>query len=385
MSDMSNFFGGSGPSGFLTYVFYINSTTYTPQIDMWARVTCVGGGGGGGAAATTDTTGNVQLAMGGCAGGFVQKVLQLSAGTTYTLTIGSGGAGGDVSDSTASWSTQNGSDGTATTFSGTGITSIVADGGLRGRASITDPNSVGEVIELLSRTAQGGSGGDVINLGGVGGEVRYTSDSATDDDITFATGGGAVNCYGHPAGICDSGKIDVYRPTYDSIKYATGGAGVGGQSGSIITVNSPTSSNDGVTGAGGSVGSGSDRSSPSSTFASGSGVGTGLATLSVLSPQGAGGISSLSTATVTDGEPGGGGGANLQQATNTAAGNGGAFGGGGASTNYVYQNGSNRGGNGTFGGGGGAVSVQAAASPTTVTGGNGGGGLIYIEFLAGEA
>lgn len=84
------------------------------------NVLAVGGGGGGGG--TTGSSGNLQLAGGGGGGGVYDGPLAVTPGTTYTVTIGTGGAG-------ATSGTGASSNGTNTTF-GSILTAPGGQGGV---------------------------------------------------------------------------------------------------------------------------------------------------------------------------------------------------------------------------------------------------------------
>ena len=89
------------------------------------------------------------VATGGGAGGFSQSLLDLKSATTYTATLGAGGAGGD---SPVDGSNTNPAAGGNTTFSGSGITTLTANGGAAGNHSEGDATGT-----LTSAGASGGS------------------------------------------------------------------------------------------------------------------------------------------------------------------------------------------------------------------------------------
>ena len=108
------------------------------------------------------TTAQLFNASGGGAGGVCQSELNLSAGVTYTVTIGAGGgpsqAGGN------------------TTFTGSDITDMTANGGGSGNVG-----SQGVIAATSGGTA---TGGNIVNRTGGG--------SATAASTARASGGGAL-------------------------------------------------------------------------------------------------------------------------------------------------------------------------------------------------
>lgn len=120
---------------------FTSSGSWTAPVGVSSvRVLAVGGGGGGGAASTTST--NVALGGGGGGGGVYDGSLTVVPGTTYTITIGTGGAG-STSGSTA------GSNGTSTTFG-----SLMTAPGGQGGSSVTNTT-----VTLPSANPGGSSGG----------------------------------------------------------------------------------------------------------------------------------------------------------------------------------------------------------------------------------
>ena len=144
-----------------TKVVFTESTTLTPTVDYTAIVTCIGAGGAGREINLPGST-----LSGGGAGGVCQSELSLSAGVTYTITIGAG-------------ATTNGNAGGNTTFTGSDITDMAANGGEGG-----DLQSAG-----VSAVASGGTatGGNIVNRTG-GGSVSGTIGDRP-------TGGGALGFY----------------------------------------------------------------------------------------------------------------------------------------------------------------------------------------------
>jgi hypothetical protein len=126
--------GGTGGSGTVIIWSPIAAPAKTPYVQYLA----VAGGGGGGYAD----------GGGGGAGGVLQGLAQVSSGTSYTITVGSGGTG-----SSASFII--GGSGGNTSISGTGV-SLTATGGGGGATGSGGPHT----------GASGGSGGGADNATG---------------------------------------------------------------------------------------------------------------------------------------------------------------------------------------------------------------------------
>jgi len=149
------------------------SMTYTPSVDCTVVVTCIGAGGGGGSNYTPSN--RYTICTGGGAGGLCQSELNLTSGTTYTLTLGAGGSGGSNNGA--------GVAGGNTTFTGSDITDMTANGGAGGIPS-RPSNSV--------NVCAGGTatGGNIANHTGGSSNTNTSSGSAG------AAGGGAVGFFG---------------------------------------------------------------------------------------------------------------------------------------------------------------------------------------------
>lgn len=130
----------------------------------------VAGGGGGSGGFNTPYAGG-----GGGAGGLIESSQNILSGVTYTITIGAGGSPGQI-----------GTDGSNTTFTGTGI-NLTALGGGRGGAS----NSV-----TGNNGGSGGGGGSA--LGGNGGSGGGTGLQPSSASGGFGNNGG--NGGGYQAG-----------------------------------------------------------------------------------------------------------------------------------------------------------------------------------------
>ena len=211
-----------------------------------------GGGGAGGYRASFNSE-----ASGG--GGSSETALQLSSGTVYTVTIGAGGAA--VSNSPAG----AGNDGSASSISGTGITTISCVGGGGGNGDVS-PNSDGR---------DGGCGG---GAGGNGGPTSSGGSGTTNQG--YDGGGGYAGSHAAGGGGGGAGAVGGTVPGNQQ----PGGAGGTGVA-STITGSSETRA-----GGGGGI-----NESPSYSAGAG-GAGGG----------GGGGISGGTAGTTNTGSGGGG-------------------------------------------------------------------------------
>jgi hypothetical protein len=156
------------------------SMTYTPSIDCTVVVTCIGAGGGGGQVAMNQSF----KVSGGAAGGVCQSELSLTSGTTYTITIGGGGnasaAGGN------------------TTFTGSNITDMTANGGTAGGWTNTGSTTKAGGTAVGGNIANHTGGSAIIvaanNSGSFGGaacgffETGKNSASSTSTNMTIGAG-----------------------------------------------------------------------------------------------------------------------------------------------------------------------------------------------------
>jgi hypothetical protein len=141
----------------VTDTYTASGTWLCPPGVVSVTVECWGGGGAGGG-----TSANSQDGGGGGAGGtYVQKVVAVVPGNTYTVTVGKGGAGANSAGVTggASW------------FSTAGT--VYAQGGAGGDA----PNG---------GTANGGLGSITLSIG----TIRYAGGNGANGNNTLSGGGG---------------------------------------------------------------------------------------------------------------------------------------------------------------------------------------------------
>lgn len=188
-------------------VFLSSGTWVCPSNVSSVDVRCFGSGGGGGA-------GHSSRGGSGAGGGAFSKKLGVgvTAGTSYTVTVGSAGTGDKGSD--------DATDGGDSWFSTTGT--VLAKGGLRGRFA---SNTVG-VGGLASGGVgdikySGGNGGPGIIAGdasGGGGGAGDNHDGKNAPDYSFGAGGR------YEGGDGGDGQVPTNAKTY-------GGGGYGGANG----------------------------------------------------------------------------------------------------------------------------------------------------------
>ena len=164
---------GGGGGGQLPTISFMTSQAWTPAYDLTAYVYVIGGGGAGGS--TNNSAGG---ACGGGAGGCSVSKLDLASGTTYTITIGAGGAA-----QTATSANTNGNAGGATSFAGSGISTMTGNGGSGGvtRAS----NDTTQVAGASGGSATGGTLGNFT--GGKGAAI-----TASVNNVAYIMGGGGA-------------------------------------------------------------------------------------------------------------------------------------------------------------------------------------------------
>lgn len=336
------------PTGYHKYHVFTSTgilTTYGPSVnsnDLTALL-IAGGGGGGYAAPAPDPVG--RGGAGGGAGGLIDgtgPTLNLPGGT-WTITIGSGGAG---SGSTPLFNSDPGNDSTISNPSGTFLT---AYGGGRGGTSSSTPSYPGVSAYV---GGPGGSGG-----GSTGGPT-YPEGSGTPGQ-GFPGGEGLTPQPGQP--------YSPYGP------FGGGGGGAGGAGANAYV--SPSSQY------GGNGGNGKPVSAFASPNLSGYVPEYTPIHLSLIGPTGQ--------------YAGGGGGGATAFTSSVSAGTGGPGGGGhgawrpptvsypnAVTPEYVMMNGySNMGG----GGGGGSVGTLPTINPPTSSdpsrsGGAGGSGVFMIRY-----
>lgn len=162
--------GGGGGSPFPIMAFQ-ESITWACPVAMEALVYVIGAGGSGAFYASTAANHN---AGGGGAGGCAVSKLTLAA-QNYTLTIGSGGI------EKVGYNTAHGVDGGASSMSGSGMTTMTANGGTGGRYTTASSGS--------GSTGGTATGGTLYNNTGGGVPVNTPTTQYS------KSGGGAVGLY----------------------------------------------------------------------------------------------------------------------------------------------------------------------------------------------
>lgn len=242
MSNLTDFIAGGGSQQIAQYKIFTTSGSITVENDGVALILAVGGGGssgwGSGGAGS-------YYATGGGAGERAFDIYPVNAGDVLTTVIGAGG-------SPPGGAPGNGNSGTYTAVSITGGYYFTVNGGSGG--------SYGTTTVSGGAGGTGGSGGSsniIRRIGGRGGNI-----SGYGAALRLCTGGGGVNLLHatNSSSSCRGGDIN-YNGFTVSNGHGTGGGGVGGHGGDILTNKTlPTGT------AGG--GAGGDASNPSSTGAS---------------------------------------------------------------------------------------------------------------------
>jgi len=225
----------------------------TPQTYSADMLIVAGGGGGGGA----------YYSAGGGAGGFRTSTQDLTIGSTYTVTVGDGGAGGSTID-------VRGSNGSDSSISGAGITTITSAGGGGGGSSGGTPASEG-----LNGGSGGGGSGYNVNTGRGAGNTPATTPSQGNDGGTNTSpsaggggGGGGAGAVGQDTTAAggNGGNGAASSITGSSVTYAGGGGGSDG----------PGTNSAGTGGTGGGGNGGIDSTPPTAGTANTGGGGGGV-------------------------------------------------------------------------------------------------------------
>lgn len=201
------------------------STTWSPPYKIKALVRCFGGGGSGACARNAAALGKAMAATGGGAGEHAGSILELDPSVTYTVVVGAGGAGlARTTDGI-----QNGNAGGNTSFAGSGITTITANGGAGGLTQEM-PTEGTAYTQAGAAGGSGGAGALYRHTGGAGGAITKPSASNNVTDNTFTTGGGSVGLFGtgHAGGL-----ISWVTTGSTNRNIATGGGGVNGVGGPV--------------------------------------------------------------------------------------------------------------------------------------------------------
>jgi hypothetical protein len=247
--------GGEICQGIDGYVYhtFTSSGSFVPTSTVVADVLVIAGGGGGGAGDNGGSGGG----GGGGGGALYTSGLTLALGSTYSASVGNGGAGGTIGNAGAA--------GQNSTFSGSGITTRTAIGGGFGGggggagASVAGSGGSGGGSARTGAAGagtslQGTAGGTGSGGGGAGGGGAGSSGSANSGNTGGAGGAGANYFFGFwsAGGSGGTGAQSGGANTFGSIGGgATGGAsaqagfagmkntGSGGGGGGAISGTSP--------------------------------------------------------------------------------------------------------------------------------------------------
>lgn len=220
---------------------FTSSGTLSPITPITASYLVVAGGGAGGGVASTNYYGG----GGGGAGGLLSGSTTLYSGASYVVTVGAGAAG-----SATNTRASNGSD---SSLSGTGLTTLTSTGGGSGGTQSTNTG------------ASGGSGGGGQNssAGGSGTSGQgYAGGTAVSGGAGGGGGSSAVGSNGTSSNSGAGGNGTASSITGSSVTYAGGGGG-GGYKGAPAINGGSGGTGGGGTGApstGGAGGSGTPNS-----------------------------------------------------------------------------------------------------------------------------
>ena len=406
MSNFTDFISGGGGGGglyggVLMEIPLTRSQTFVPPRNGTVNIICIGAGGSG--AYCWQATGTI--ATGGGAGGLcIKEGLEVTTSSSFTVTIGAGGA------SVYAGTANDGNAGGNTTVSGTGLSStLTANGGGGGKEGfITENGAAGGVGGTASN-------GDINRTGGAGGTVGAgLVTTANRGLIEIATGGGAVailTSTGYAGGSVTlaSGGSQLTNDVY----LATGGAGIGGRGGGVHNLNGNLAHNLVGFNGGGANYAGYDKMTQYDWVANGAAnvSSSGMAEAfsfpykdaSLIGQRSAvGGAGNESGNRASNGgglnvdnnsrvgnsfysssnpSMGAGGGGYTGNSSNERGGYGGAFAGGGGTAQYQAANQTKRTGDGGVGGGGGGM-VNFDSSSRIGLSGHGGPGMVFIHYTA---
>ena len=217
--------GGNGGSGIVVIaipsdsvtVFSANGTI-TPSTTKTAQILLVGGGGGGGAGGFVGGTYSGGGGGGG-GGGVGVGTITLNAGITYTINVGTGGAG-------SSGLTTAPFPGTQSSIVGGSINEIAYGGGSGGYSpGPSNASTAGNGGSGGGTFAQGGYGGSAISLGTL--LTYYGNNGGYSSTYGQSTGGGGATSAGYQFG---GGQGYTWSNT-NTVYGSGGGAGATNSSG----------------------------------------------------------------------------------------------------------------------------------------------------------
>lgn len=225
---------GGGLSGLNIRVITAPSSTYEkPSNLVSAIVIVVGAGGGGAGKPRTNSTAITLASGGGGAGAYAVKFFdEADLPASCVMRVGAAGTGGSDATTYTAGSPRTahavGTSGGGSSFSGTGITTITADGGSAGEAFVRGRSGIG-LTAGQNDSAQGGvaAGGDI----NVNGNAGYPGLAMDIDDTTRLHN----ELGGRPGGSPFAGDLHVLynadAPSYPAGQYGAGGAAPWGGTG----------------------------------------------------------------------------------------------------------------------------------------------------------
>jgi hypothetical protein len=224
---------------------FTSDGSWTAPATIVSPVNILIAAGGGGGGSGTYNQANFSLGGGGGAGGVIVATLSnIIAGTTYTITVGTGGTGVTWSGTTL----LNPTTGANSSITGTGISNLLARGGGYGGNPNDDAGDVGgsggggwtastgtTTAGSAGTAGQGFSGGSA-SIGGTSSTVEYS-----------AGGGGGANGAGFtfnstdnwdvPTATLRNGGVPYYSTiTGANVAYSEGGGGAGNPSSATATL-----------------------------------------------------------------------------------------------------------------------------------------------------
>lgn len=387
--------------GVLMEIPLTRSQTFVPPRNGTVNIICIGAGGSGG---YCWQPGGVVGTGGGAGGLCIKEGLDVTTSSSFTVTIGAGGA------SVYTPPVTNGNAGGNTTVSGTGLSAtLTANGG-----------GAGQQNHVTENGAAGGAGGtasngDINRTGGAGGTVDANLvTTANRAFLKIATGGGAVAILTSPgyAGgsvTLASGGAQITNDHY----FGTGGAGIGGRGGGIHNVDGNLNQTQVGCNGGGANYAGYDKMTQYDWVANGTNIAStgfgeafsfpykdasligqrsavgGAGNFGGERPASGGGVRAANYADAgntfysIDQTPsmGAGGGGYMGNTNGFGGAYGGAFAGGGGTCQYVQASQTKRTGDGGVGGGGGGMVNFDSSSRIGLTG-HGGPGMVFIHYTA---
>jgi hypothetical protein len=230
---------GLGQNTIANLPYGVNGITVPTTI----RVLVVGGGGAGGLSGT-------RPAGGGGGGGVVEQTLGIVLGTSYTISIGAGGAvNGNASFSRfSSIVAMPGGAGNNTTSYGVQLAGTCATG-----AGVTTAASVNRAVSLCSIQGFNGGLGNINNTAGGGGGAGAVGEDKTTGTVSGAGGAGRTSTIPVAATTYGGGGGGGGKAAATATTPGAGGSGGGGAGSNGTTAATSGTANTGGGGGGGST------------------------------------------------------------------------------------------------------------------------------------